>query len=163
MFSFLCIVKQKKNLERSEIFWKLLFLKIYIIKNVWKVGFQFMLILVLLGMYFDAVVVFVTKSSLLFRFAVAILCGSKTKLMEWHIWWIDFCSNKPFVHTIFQSINQENGRSPLFLYVTLQCLKKPLTTIYFLITIFFSKNIVFLVGGHCLIVFCLNFVLEMLK
>ena len=89
--------------------------------------------------------------------------GSKTKLMEWHIWWIDFCSNKPFVHTIFQSINQENGRSPLFLYVTLQCLKKPQTTIYFLITIFFSKNIVFLVGGHCLIVFCLNFVLEMLK
>ena len=66
--------------------------------------------------------------------------GSKTKLMEWHIWWIDFCSNKPFVHTIFQSINQENGRSPLFLYVTLQCLKKPQTTIYFLITIFFSKK-----------------------
>ena len=33
-----------------------------------------MLILVLLGMYFDAVVVFVTKSSLLLRLAVAILC-----------------------------------------------------------------------------------------
>ena len=33
-----------------------------------------MLILVLLGMYFDAAVVFVTKSSLLFRLAVAILC-----------------------------------------------------------------------------------------
>ena len=32
-----------------------------------------MLILVLLGMYFDAEVVFVTKSSLLFRLAVAIL------------------------------------------------------------------------------------------
>ena len=32
-----------------------------------------MLILGLLGMYFDAVVVFVTKSSLLFRLAVAIL------------------------------------------------------------------------------------------
>ena len=33
-----------------------------------------MLILGLLGMYFDAVVVFVTKSLLLFRLAVAILC-----------------------------------------------------------------------------------------
>ena len=32
-----------------------------------------MLILGLLGMYFDAVVVFVTKSSLFFRLAVAIL------------------------------------------------------------------------------------------
>ena len=34
-----------------------------------------MLIMGLLGMYFDAVVVFVTKSSLLFRLAVAILCS----------------------------------------------------------------------------------------
>ena len=33
-----------------------------------------MLILGLLGMYFDAVVVFVMNSSLLFRLAVAILC-----------------------------------------------------------------------------------------
>ena len=33
-----------------------------------------MQILGLLGMYFDAVVVFVTNSSLLFRFALAILC-----------------------------------------------------------------------------------------
>ena len=33
-----------------------------------------MLILDLLGMYFDAVVVFVTKSSLFFRLAMAILC-----------------------------------------------------------------------------------------
>ena len=33
-----------------------------------------MLILVLLGMYFDGAVVFVTKSSLFFRLAVAILC-----------------------------------------------------------------------------------------
>ena len=36
-------------------------------------GFQFMLILGLLGMYFDAAVVFVTNSSLFFRLAVAIL------------------------------------------------------------------------------------------
>ena len=34
-----------------------------------------MLILGLLGMYFDAAVVFVTKSSLLFKLAVAILCS----------------------------------------------------------------------------------------
>ena len=34
-----------------------------------------MLILGLLGMYFDAVVVFVTSHSLLFRLAVTILCG----------------------------------------------------------------------------------------
>ena len=35
-----------------------------------------MLILGLLSMYFDAAVVFVTKSSLLFRLAVAILCST---------------------------------------------------------------------------------------
>ena len=33
-----------------------------------------MLILGLLGMYFDAAVVFVTKSSLFFKLAMAILC-----------------------------------------------------------------------------------------
>ena len=33
-----------------------------------------MLILVLLGIYFDAVVVFVTRQTLLFRLALAILC-----------------------------------------------------------------------------------------
>ena len=54
LFSFLCIVKQKKISERSEKFWKFSFLKIYSKKNIWKVGFQFMLILGLLGMYFDA-------------------------------------------------------------------------------------------------------------
>ena len=36
-----------------------------------------MLILDLLGMYFDAAVVFVTNSSLLLRLAVAILCTQK--------------------------------------------------------------------------------------
>ena len=36
-----------------------------------------MQILVLLGMYFDAVVVFVTSQTLLFRLALAILCSSK--------------------------------------------------------------------------------------
>ena len=54
--------KAKKNLEQSENFWKILFLEIYIIKKVGKGGFQLMLILGLLGMYFDAAVVFVTKS-----------------------------------------------------------------------------------------------------
>ena len=38
-----------------------------------------MLILVFLGMYFDAAVVFVLKSSLLFRLAVAILWEAKVK------------------------------------------------------------------------------------
>ena len=71
LFSFLCIVKQKKISERSEIFWIFLFLKIYFIKKVWKGGFQLMLILGLLGMYFDAAVVFVTSQTLLLRLALA--------------------------------------------------------------------------------------------
>ena len=41
-------------------------------------GFQFMLILGLLGMYFNAAMVFVTKSSLLFKLAVAILWDLNT-------------------------------------------------------------------------------------
>ena len=73
LFQFFMYGKQKKISERSEHFWKILFLKIYFIKNVWKQGFQFMLILGLLGIYFDAAVVFVTKSSLFFILAVAIL------------------------------------------------------------------------------------------
>ena len=40
--------------------------------EVWKRGFQLMLILGLLGMYFDVAVAFVMKSPLLFRLAVAI-------------------------------------------------------------------------------------------
>ena len=39
-----------------------------------KVGFLFMLVMGLLGMHFDAAVVFATKSLLFFRLAVAILC-----------------------------------------------------------------------------------------
>ena len=39
-----------------------------------------MQILGLLGMYFDTVVVFVINSSLLFRFAVAILCLNERNL-----------------------------------------------------------------------------------
>ena len=48
------------------------FLKI-LLSEVWKGGFPLMQILGLLGMYFDAAVVFVTNSSLLFWFAMAIL------------------------------------------------------------------------------------------
>ena len=47
-----------------------------------------MLILVLLGMYFDAAVVFVTSQTLLFRLAVAILClslHSSGSIMELHV------------------------------------------------------------------------------
>ena len=54
--------KAKKISEQSENFWKFLFLEIYIIKKVGKGGFQLMLILGLQGMYFNAAVVFVTKS-----------------------------------------------------------------------------------------------------
>ena len=42
-----------------------------------KGGFQLMQILDLSGMYFDAAVVFVSNSSLLFRLALAILCLQK--------------------------------------------------------------------------------------
>ena len=48
-------------------------------------GYQLMLILVLLGIYFDAVVIFVTSQTLLFRLALAILCRcitSKTLSMK---------------------------------------------------------------------------------
>ena len=41
-----------------------------------------MLILVILGMYFDAVVVFVTSQTLLFRLALAILCRLNKILNE---------------------------------------------------------------------------------
>ena len=50
------------------------FLKI-LWSEVWKEGFHLIQILGLLCMYFDAVVVFVTNNSLLFRLAVAILCN----------------------------------------------------------------------------------------
>ena len=45
-----------------------------------------MLILGLLGMYFDAAVVFVTKSSLFFRLAPAILCSGSTRLKVKNKW-----------------------------------------------------------------------------
>ena len=60
LFSFLYIVKQKKNFGAIRNF--LIFFKKHKVKKVWKGGFQLMLILGLLGMYFDAAVVFVTNS-----------------------------------------------------------------------------------------------------
>ena len=41
-----------------------------------------MLLLGLLGMYFDAAVVFVMKSSLFFRLAVAILCIKTSSVLK---------------------------------------------------------------------------------
>ena len=54
--------RNKIFLFKKQLLFSFLFLKIYFIKKVWKGGFQLMLILGLLGMYFDAAVVFVTKS-----------------------------------------------------------------------------------------------------
>ena len=65
--------KAKTISEQSE---KILFFFIFgnlHHKKGLKGGFQLMLILGLQGMYFDAAVVFVTKSYLFFRLAVAIL------------------------------------------------------------------------------------------
>ena len=61
-----------------------------------KGRFQLMLILGLLGMYFDAAVVFVTKSLLFFRLAVAILWGVCSHLRGRHkiikkIWSYKMC------------------------------------------------------------------------
>ena len=60
------------NIVKQDLLHKKQFLKI-LWSEVWKGGFQIMQILRFLGMYFDAVVVFVTNSTLLFRFALAIL------------------------------------------------------------------------------------------
>ena len=43
-----------------------------------------MLILVLLGMYFDAVMVFVTSQTLLFRLALAILWQGTFQFLSWN-------------------------------------------------------------------------------
>ena len=69
---YLVKVPLNVNIVKQDLLHKKQFLKI-LWSEVWKGGFQLMQILDLLGMYFDAVVVFVTNSSLLFRLAVAIL------------------------------------------------------------------------------------------
>ena len=63
------------------------YLHAYILRWVWEGGFQMMQILgLLLGMYFDAAVVFATNFSLLFRLAMAIL---------WYIPWYFSLANSP--------------------------------------------------------------------
>ena len=69
-------------------FWK--FYKV--ISEVWKREFQLMLILGLIGIYFDAAVVFVKKTSILFRLAVAILCWEISSI----IYFQAFSMNKFF-------------------------------------------------------------------
>ena len=74
---YLVKVPLNVNIVKQDLLHKKQFLKI-LWSEVWKGGFQLMQILVLLGMYFDAVVVFVTSQTILFRLALAILwylCG----------------------------------------------------------------------------------------
>ena len=79
---FLFLKKKIVSLKKTsfEILWS----------GVWKGGFQLMLILGLLGMYFDAAVVFVMKSSLLFRLTVAILWAWRWKTTLWVVWFFFF-------------------------------------------------------------------------
>ena len=70
---YLVKVLPNVNTVKQDLLNKKQFLKI-LWSEVWKGGFQLIEILVLLvGMYFDAVVVFVTSQTLLFRLALAIL------------------------------------------------------------------------------------------
>ena len=62
LFRFFMYCKAKKKFRSNPKNYEICFLKIYFLKKVWKGGFQLMLILGLLGMYFDAAVVFVTNS-----------------------------------------------------------------------------------------------------
>ena len=67
-------VSEKKNVRLKKTSFEILSSK------VWKGGFQLMLILVLLGMYFDAAMVLVKTFLLLHRLALAILCTAKTSI-----------------------------------------------------------------------------------
>ena len=69
--------KAKKNFGAIRKFLKFFIFENLLHKKGLKGGFQLMLILGLLGMYFDAVVVFVTSQTLLFRLALAILWNIK--------------------------------------------------------------------------------------
>ena len=75
-------MEQKLFLEKKNLFLKKITSEI-LWSEVWKGGFQLMLMLVLLGMYCDAVVGFVTKSSLLFKLAVAILWFLSYKIITY--------------------------------------------------------------------------------
>ena len=69
---YLVKVPLNVNIAKQDLLHKKQFSKI-LWSEVWNRGFQLMLILVLLCMYFDAKVVFVTNLTLLFRLALAIL------------------------------------------------------------------------------------------
>ena len=69
---YLVNVRLNVNIVKQDSLHKKQFLK-SLWSEVWKGGFQLMLILVILGMYFDTVVVFVTSQTPLFRLALAIL------------------------------------------------------------------------------------------
>ena len=69
---YLVKVPLNVNIVKQDLLHKKQFLKI-LWSEVWKGRFQLMLILVLLGMYFNAVVKFVTSQTLLFRLDLAIL------------------------------------------------------------------------------------------
>ena len=70
---YLVKVPLNVNIVKQDLLHKNSFWKFY---EVWseRGGFQLMPILVLLGISFDAVVVFVTSQTLLIRLALAILC-----------------------------------------------------------------------------------------
>ena len=70
---FFMYCKTKKNFGAIRKILKIFVFENYFIKKVRKGGFQLMLILDLLVVYFDAVVVFVTSQTLLFRLALDIL------------------------------------------------------------------------------------------
>ena len=69
---YLVKVPLNVNIAKQDLLHKKQFLKI-LWSEVWKGGFQLMLILVLLSMFFDAAVVFSKTFLLLFRLALAIL------------------------------------------------------------------------------------------
>ena len=79
-----------------------------------------MQILGLLGMYFDALVVFVTNSSLLFRLAMAILCKHllfrwiQIRIVIWAIFWEIRTTVKNFLRLIhlYQVLHVEEERWP---------------------------------------------------
>ena len=70
-------VPEKKIVSLNKTSFKILW------SEVWKGGFQLMLILGLLGMNFDAVVVFVTSQTLFLRLALAILWKTGFFVVIW--------------------------------------------------------------------------------
>ena len=63
-----------------------------------------MQILVLLGIYFDAVVVFITSQALLFRFALAILCEVCNKMLVLLLSDIGFVRFQHYILVTYQQL-----------------------------------------------------------